>query len=137
MNNWIQFGSNPSDTKNVSFQLVLKPTVQNEQFQSNFMQSYITTKYVKTLRDTGCMVIMLEATTTGSPNGIFCLSRNTKSEQGKVISLCQSPGESDLFQVEWNPHEHPCIKLRMKKSFQADKPSGSKQVPFSVRVIQP
>uniref|UniRef100_A0A6C0H7C8 Uncharacterized protein n=1 Tax=viral metagenome TaxID=1070528 RepID=A0A6C0H7C8_9ZZZZ len=63
------------------------PSIQNERFQSNFMQSYITTKYVKSFRDTGCMVIMLEAT-TGSPNGIFCLSRNTRSKQDKVILLC-------------------------------------------------
>jgi len=123
LNSWIPFGNN-NDVRNVGFQLVFKSNIPNERR----LRSYITTKYVKSLRDTGCMIIMIEATETGSPNGIFVLSRNEKSEQGNVMALC--PYQREL-KVYWNPHEHPSIEVIPKPN------QAATSIVFNVRVIQP
>ena len=123
LNSWISFGKNDNDdVRNVSFQLELKPDTLTE----GRLRTHITTKYVKSLRDTGCMLIMIEATVTGSPNGIFILSRNAKSDKGNVIALC--PYQREL-QVHWNPLEYPSIEVIAKQT--------TKPFVYNVRVIQP
>lgn len=126
---WIPFVKNENhetNLKNVRFQLVFQPYALNTETSSNVFRSFITNKYVKSLRDTGCMIIMIEATATGSPNGIFILSRNVKSEKGTVVALC--PAQNDL-QVHWNPYEHPSIEIIPNDS--------TKPIVYNVRVIQP
>jgi len=126
LNSLIPFGGNENDVRNVGFQLVLKPDTLTEGFSSNRFRSHITTKYVKSLRDTGCMLIMIEATATGSPNGIFILSRNVKSDNGNVIALC--PNQREL-QIHWKPHEYPSIEVIANQS--------TKPIVYNIRVIQP
>lgn len=123
LSNWNPFANGDNVINNTGFKLVLKPNTPNE----HRFRSYITTKYVKSLRDTGCMIVMIEAADTGSPNGIFILSRNVKSEQGNVVALC--PYQREL-QVYWNPHEHPSIQV-------IPKVESVSSIVCNVRVIQP
>lgn len=95
---------------------------------------YITTSKVDGLKDTGCLIVLVESSHEGGPNGIFMLARSNKTQQGVVNRLCHSPGgNGDELHIEWNPYEHPHVLIRHK--FQLYKPH--QEMTFSIRVIRP
>lgn len=74
---------------------------------------YITSKYVPTIKDTGCYMIMVESQISEGPNAIFCIARSDKSKSGTVQTIVSSVGKSnDRLEIKWNPMEYPCILLK-------------------------
>ena len=79
------------------------------------MIDYITPKQVINIKDTGCYIIMINSQLSNGPNGIFCLSRSDKCNNGSVNTLVSSYGKADdKLEVVWDKDEYPCVLLKHK-----------------------
>ena len=117
------FVSKPKNEDN-SFELVKYLTekeMYNFDYDTNYPREYsytidigyITSKYVPTIKDTGCYMIMIESQISEGPNAIFCIARSDKSKSGTIQTIVSSVGKSnDRLEVKWNPMEYPCILLK-------------------------
>lgn len=106
-------GSRTNQNNDKSFELVKYVTERGMYDYQNITIGYITSKYVRDIKDTGCYLIMINSQINEGPNAVFCLSRSDKMKQGNVNTLVSSEGKvGDKLDIVWNPMEHPCVLLK-------------------------
>lgn len=82
---------------------------------TSFNVGYINCTKTKNIKEAGAFIIIINSQTQGGANGIFCISRSDKSKPGKIQELVKTDGIlEDIIDLEWNPHEYPLLKTKLK-----------------------